>query len=454
MGNSKIIPTVKLKEVCLKIGSGATPKGGDKMYSDFGEYSFVRSQNIYNDRFEKSGIVFIDSIQAKILKNVELQKNDILLNITGDSVARCCIAPDYILPGRVNQHVAIIRTNQNILRPKYLNYYLTSPDMQRFMLKQASAGATRNALTKNMIEDFIVPCPSLKEQDAIIEIISPFDDKIVLNREMNETLEGMARALFKSWFVDFEPVKAKAAGLETGLPQEIDALFPDGFEDSELGPIPKGWKVYKLGDLIDVKHGYSFKSEYFSKNETPYILLTPGNFKIGGGFKSEKFKYYDGPVPETFILSENDLLITMTDLSKNGDTLGYPALIPKDSSLIFLHNQRLGRVFIKNNMINKEFVFEFLKTETYRQYIVNSATGSTVKHTSPSIIKETKFVLPIIPILLKFQEITSYIYKKIQYDDMEAKILSSIRDLLLPRLISGEIRVDTKGEAKKVAKSK
>lgn len=154
------------------------------------------------------------------------------------------------------------------------------------------------------------------------------------------------------------------------------------------------WKTYKLGDLIDVKHGFAFKGEFFSDEPTEDILLTPGNFKIGGGFKTDKFKYYKGDYPKSYVLKEGDILITMTDLSKAGDTLGYSAKIPKHTGINYLHNQRLGLVQFKSDNIDPDFLYWVLRTKPYQYYIVGSATGSTVKHTSPTRICSYEFQAP------------------------------------------------------------
>jgi type I restriction enzyme, S subunit len=109
------------------------------------------------------------------------------------------------------------------------------------------------------------------------------------------------------------------------------------------------WIGKSLGDLVDIRHGFAFKGEFFRDEPPGDILLTPGNFAIGGGFKADKFKYYDGPVPEEFVLREGDLIVTMTDLSKNADTLGYPAFVPSASEgRRYLHNQRLGKVVARD----------------------------------------------------------------------------------------------------------
>lgn len=153
------------------------------------------------------------------------------------------------------------------------------------------------------------------------------------------------------------------------------------------------WKETQLEELIDIKHGYAFKGEYFSEVPNNNILLTPGNFHIGGGFKNDKFKYYTGDIPKDYILSEGDVIVTMTDLSKAGDTLGYSAKIPK-SNKTFLHNQRLGLIEIISEETDKNFIYWLLRTRHYQKTIVNSCSGSTVKHTSPTKIRDYLFLLP------------------------------------------------------------
>ena len=161
---------VALGDVCTKIGSGATPRGGKDVYLEEGGYTLIRSQNVHNDSFHRGGLVFIGEDHANELQHVEVFEEDVLLNITGDSVARVCqVAPD-VLPARVNQHVAIIRPDPADLEPSYLRYYLASPAMQTLLLSWAGSGATRNALTKAMIESLEISLPPLSEQRAIAHV--------------------------------------------------------------------------------------------------------------------------------------------------------------------------------------------------------------------------------------------------------------------------------------------
>lgn len=154
------------------------------------------------------------------------------------------------------------------------------------------------------------------------------------------------------------------------------------------------WKEYSLDELIHIKHGYAFKGEFFSEEPTDDILLTPGNFAIGGGFKAQKLKYYNGEFPVDYILDENDVIVTMTDLSKEADTLGFSAKVPAWYGKRFLHNQRIGLVKLKTDDFDKDYLYWLMRTFSYQRFVANGATGATVKHTSPTKICQYKFIAP------------------------------------------------------------
>ena len=158
---------MRLGDICSKIGSGATPRGGKEAYKDSG-VPIIRSQNVLDWSFTSNGLAFIDDAQAAALANVEVRPCDILLNITGDSVARACMVPEWCTPARVNQHVSIVRPGPN-LNPVFLLCFLQSSKSQ--LLKLASSGATRNALTKGMIENLEIELPNIDSQRAIASLI-------------------------------------------------------------------------------------------------------------------------------------------------------------------------------------------------------------------------------------------------------------------------------------------
>lgn len=175
---------MKLKDVCTKIGSGATPRGGKESYKTEG-VPLIRSQNILDWSFTADGLAFIDDAQAESLDNVEVQPGDVLLNITGDSVARACKVPTELTPARVNQHVAIVHASSQV-DPTYLLAFLQH--QKPLLLGLASSGATRKALTKGIIENLDINLPSVNEQDKITTVLDRIQQKIVINSRTNDYL--------------------------------------------------------------------------------------------------------------------------------------------------------------------------------------------------------------------------------------------------------------------------
>jgi len=154
------------------------------------------------------------------------------------------------------------------------------------------------------------------------------------------------------------------------------------------------WREVALGDLFKVKHGFAFKGEFFTDEPQPEVLVTPGNFAIGGGFQDDKRKYYRGPVTTDYVLRPGQIVVTMTDLSKQSDTLGFAARVPNDTN-VWLHNQRVGLlVFNPSAKADARFVEYLLRSHEYRAWVVGSATGTTVKHTSPSRIEGFRTLVP------------------------------------------------------------
>jgi len=419
--------TFRLGDVCTKIGSGATPRGGNSVYLDQGEFALIRSQNVYNDGFHHDGLVYLTQMHAEQLANVEVERHDVLLNITGDSVARACQVDPEVLPARVNQHVAIIRPYPKQLWPRYLRFFLVSPTMQAHMLQLAGAGATRNALTKGMIESFDIPAPrDVNDQQAIACILGALDDKIELNRGMNRTLEEMARAIFKSWFVDFDPVRAKAAVRREhpkwtdeqvgraacpNLKPEIAALFPDAFEDSELGEIPKGWSYVTLGEIAEVNWGDT------SVTKKSYV---------DHGFLAFSAKGPDG------FLSYYDYDRTGIVVSAIGANSGYTWLARGKWSCI----KNTIRFWATNSSVSTEYLF--LATHGDNIWPVR---GSAQPFISQTDARNIAVLFPSSGEAKVFGGLVEPFLAKIETNEIESRVLASIRDTLLPKLISGELRV-------------
>ena len=397
---------LRLRDVCAKIGSGATPRGGKDVYLESGEVALIRSQNVYNDRFERNGLVFIGQEHSDQLSNVEVQGNDVLLNITGNSVARVCQIPADVLPARVNQHVAIIRPDSCRLDPRFLRFFLASPQMQAEMLALAAAGATRNALTKGMIESFEVPDLSVEVQRTIAALLGALEDKIELNRRMNKTLEAMARAIFKDWFVDFGPTRAKAEGRAPYLAPKFWDLFPDKLDDEET---PEGWETKPLEDCLErLKVGklYDQKS-VLPTGRVP--VLDQGKSGIIG-FHDNEANIQASPKRRVSIFANHTCLQRLLDF--NFSTI---------QNVIPFVGHQLPTEWVHYASLGKQ------KFEEYRghwpSFIVHSVTVPTTELAST-------YAQLVDPLLLK-----------ISVNQTEAKTLTQTRDCLLPKLMSGEIRL-------------
>ena len=177
------------------------------------------------------------------------------------------------------------------------------------------------------------------------------------------------------------------------------------------------WKEVRLGEVCEIKHGFAYKGKYFSDTPTCDILVTPGNFTLSGGFKLDKPKYYNGPVETDHILSKDDLIVAITDLSKNIDTLGCSALVPEVKGLTFHHNQRIGLVENIANNVDKYFLYWIMRTPAYQSFIATHSSGTTVHHTSPKGIGNYVFRLPPLPDQRRIASILSSLDRKIELNN-------------------------------------
>lgn len=421
-------PVVSLAEIATKIGSGATPRGGSDAYlQSRTAFALVRSQNVFDRRFDRDGLAFISDEQAHELRGVILQLDDILLNITGDGITfgRSCIVPPEVLPACVNQHVAIIRLDAQRANAGYILAFLTHPEAKSY-IESFNAGGSRRAITKGHIESFRLPLPPLPEQRAIAHILGTFDDKIDLNRRMNETLEVMTRALFTSWFVDFDPVRAKAEGRDPGLPQPLADLLPDSFDDSELGEIPTGWKVGALGDVAEhprrgVHPGeFDDLTSYIALEHMPERCIALSEWRTADGLESNKFEFKKGE-------------ILFGKLRPYFHKVGVAPVDGVCSTDIVVVKPKAEHWF--------GFVLGHVSSEAFVEYTNAGSTGTKMPRTSWGEMARYICVLPPDPIALAFTAQIRSSVVRILNAIHESRSLAALRDTLLPKLISGVLRV-------------
>jgi len=406
------IKTYIFKNICSKIGSGATPTGGKEAYKG-GDTALIRSQNVLDFSLSRDGLAYINEEQAQKLDNVSIQKNDVLLNITGDSVARVCLAPNWVLPARVNQHVSIIRGKANMIHNHYLLYYLQYK--KSYLLSLSQGGATRNALTKKMIEDIEIPLPSISYQEKVISILSSLDDKIELNRRINDNLEQQAQALFKSWFVDFEP-------------------FKDGkFVESELGMIPKGCRVGKAEDFYNINIGKTpprKEQVWFSSNSSDYIWVSISDLGSCGRFvfTSSEFLTHEAVKRHNIILVPKDTILLSFKL-----TIGRVRIAGTELTT----NEAIARFITSDE--NREYTYFLLKGYNYEKL---GSTSSIATAVNSKIIKAMVVLMPDKEILKAFSSLTKPYFDQILRNEQESIRLTILRDTLLPKLMSGELKIN------------
>lgn len=412
---------VKLKDITTKIGSGATPSGGKQSYKTTG-IALIRSLNVFDLNFSYDELVYINDEQAKKLNNVTIEPDDILLNITGASVARCCILPKNLLPARVNQHVSIIRINKGLANPYFIQYLLVSPYYKQKLLSIAQGGATREALTKESIENFEIIIPKSKNtQDKIAKILSNYDDLIENNNKRIKILEEMAQKIYKEWFVDF-----KFPGHETAT-----------FKDSELGKIPSDWNISKFEDFILFQEGPGIRNwQYVSNNGIRFINIRCINNNILDTSRTSQISKQEAYGKyKHFLLNENDII-----MSTSG-TLGKWAIIQKYHLPLCL-NTSIIRFTPKLRNNDYSYILGYLKSNTFYNYLTSMATGSAQVNFGPMHLKQIKIVKPINNILDEYHQIINPLTKERLLLISKNENLKLTRDLLLSRLISGKIDVE------------
>jgi type I restriction enzyme S subunit len=383
--------TVKLKPYCRKIGSGVTPRGGDSVYIESG-VALIRSQNVYNGSFSTEGLAFVDNDIAQRMKGVTIENDDILLNITGDSVARCCKVPKSLLPARVNQHVSIIRTNRDTLNPQFLMYFLISPQMQSTMLSLAGSGGTRKALTKEMIENFDIPLVDYTKQEKIAGILSAYDDLIDTNRRRIKLLEEAARLLFREWFVYFK--------------------FPNHEKIKIVDCMPEGWGEGLLEDIAIVKKGKNITFEHAVEGDIPVV---------GGGLEP------------TYYHNKANVSAPVITISASGANAGYVNMYDTD---IWASDCS----YINKN--STKYIYSlYLRLKSLQTAILGFQVGVAQPHVYPRDLNRLKLLIPPDDLCFQFEQLVTPIFILIKHLKLQNQKLAQARDLLLPRLMNGTIQV-------------
>ena len=368
----------RLGDVCEKIGSGATPRGGKEAYKDAG-IPIIRSQNIHDWVFQPDGLAFLDDEQAESLSNVEVRSNDVLLNITGDSVARACIVPSERIPARVNQHVAIVRAGKEI-NPTYLLASLQAK--KTMLLSLASSGATRNALTKRMIENLDIDLPSREMQDSIAQVLDSIQYKITLNNRLNDYLADLC-----------ETIAGKYCNDRNSCLRDI---------------------CYQVTDHVD--YGNANQETYVS---TESLMQNKGGRQLASSLPTAgKITRY-----------------------KAGDTL-ISNILPYFKKIWYAPFEGTCSgdviVFRANDPSNAPYLHACLRQDSFFDYVMQGAKGTKMPRGDKKQMMEFKVASSC---STKDLILLDSAIKQRSDNDSETVKLQALRDTLLPKLMSGEIDV-------------
>ena len=329
--------------------------------------------------------------------------------------------------GWLNQHVFKVLPDDDACTPSFLYYILK-------YLKPNFIGIARNKqttglghVTKADMQAIHVRIPDRPTQDRITHVLSKLDARIDVNRRMNRTLEKTAAALFKSWFIDFDPVRAKAEGRAPCLPVEIADLFPDTFEDSDLGPIPKGWKVASMKDLADV-NARTIKRDY------PHVRI----------------RYVDissvsqGSLDQTTTYDLADAPSRAKRLVQTGDTI-WSCVRPNRKAYLYIDRPAdnlvvsTGFAVLSPRIVPASYLHQWVTTQVFVDYLTAYATGAAYPAVTADTFETAKMILPGKDILKAFHDLVGPLRTRIAHNQRQNRRLSGLRDTLLPKLISGEI---------------
>jgi type I restriction enzyme S subunit len=334
----------------------------------------------------------------------------------------------------LGQRMVLIRPNPRFLNHRFLRFWLNSPVLARH-IHGFRDGTVAERLNMPTIRGLPIPIFDHNEQEAIVEILGAIDDKIEVNRRTSETLDAAAQSIFKDWFVDFGPTRAKAEGQESYLASEIWDIFPRSLNDEDS---PEGWPLRKLGDFISVIKGRSYRSSELQASGV--ALVTLKSFRRGGGYREDGLKAFTGSFDSEQIVKSGELIVALTDVTQAADVIGKPAIVSATSDYeTLVASLDVGIVRPKQLVLGISYLYCLLRTPGFVNHIYGHCTGTTVLHLAKEGLPTYEFPLPPERLCGHFHRLVEPMFSKIAANNEEERTLIKTRDLFLPRLISGEI---------------
>jgi len=399
----------------------------------------VAVKNIGDNCLVHDDLARINSSDLQRLERYKLREGDILFSRKGN-VERRALVRSQEADWLQGSDCIRLRILTNDIEPTFVSYALGTKAYREWILRNAQ-GATMPSLNQEIIGRIPLPLPKSSEQRAIMGILATLDDKIELNMHMNETLAGMTNAVFKSWFVDFDPVRSKTESGSVSILGRYQGLFPNSFQDSELGNIPTGWRVARLGDLCGRvamgPFGSDIKADNFVEAGVP--VIRGGN--LTHGFVDEGFVYISEQKADELRNSNafpGDIVIT------HRGTLGQVGLIPKRSRFPrYVVSQSQMLLSVDDRQATTNYIFVYLSSvHGQHQLLANTnQTGVPAIARPVTSLKAIRLVLPPPTVLKSFEELVGPLIDRIDANLAETRSLISLRDMLLSQLISGKLRL-------------
>lgn len=436
---------VSLGEISEKIGDGIH---GTPNYNNSGNYYFINGSNLIDNSIKITETTKRVDHDEYLKHRKELSNNTVLVSINGTIGNTALYNNENIVLGK---SACYINLNENI--SKHFILYVLSGFLFQEYIQRCSTGSTIKNVSLKMMRDFRFLMPESKEeQEKSVRIIQKIDELKRLNNAQNQTLEQMSQTLFKSWFVDFDPVIDHA--LDAGnpipealqsraelrqkvrnstdfkpLPAEIRSLFPSEFEETELGWVPKGWKEGTLPEIAFIN-----STSWTNKNQPDYInYVDLSNAKDGRIYSIEKLSFNDAPSRARRILKKDDLIFGLVR--------------PANRSFAYVHVDGLtgstGFAVIRaQKAIYKNFIYYFVTYDKNIEELTRIADGGAYPAIKPDDICALPLIIPSINIIEKFDELTSNFREMMNNSLIQKEYLTNLRDTLLPKLISGELSLE------------
>jgi type I restriction enzyme S subunit len=427
-------PVKRLGNICDAGGGGVQtgPFGSQLHKSDYVDEGIpsIMPVNIADNRIVRDGIACITEEDAERLSKYRVQKGDIVYSRRGDVKRRSLVreAEEGWLCGTGCLRV---RFGEGVVDHTFASYYLAHSDVQEWVARHA-VGATMPNLNTSILSSLPFVLPPLETQKAIAHILGTLDDKIELNRRMNETLEAMAQALFKSWFVDFDPVKAKMEGRHPeGMDAGTAALFPDKLVESELGLIPEGWEVGSLKKVAKLETTTVKPFNEPGRNWEHYSIPAFDAGKLPLNETGDEIKSNKYAVPSNCVLASK--------LNPQFPRVWLPKVQKTESAICSTEFMP----FVPKVSSDRPFLYELFRSSRMQEEIINKATGSTGsrQRVKPKEIAVLPIVVPTRPVLDAFNILALPLHDKEASAIESSGHLGKVRDTLLPKLISGELEV-------------